>query len=176
MTIPFEYDKNGSFTPQHQMIAVLRATGKNCAEISRETGIPYTTVLKRARHDLFPVYLEKYTAIFCEQRLAHEAEIASRFDGEVGAAFDTLVELHRGAEAETVRRGAATDILDRAPAAPKVVKNAIVNDNRTVIQFPVEIVEQMGMALRLAGQEVIEVESVDEAAASRDADETRRQL
>lgn len=101
------------------------------------------------------------------------ALLVEDFNQEARPAFDTLQEMHKGAQTEAVRVSAANSILDRAPDAPKIVKNNAQIDARTIIQLPVKTAESMVDTLKMVGAGEI-VDLYEEAGEFRVSEEEDR--
>jgi hypothetical protein len=89
-----------------------------------------------------------------EERLIDRATtFGEQVDLMVPDALATVEELNMFAEQEGVRLGAAKDILDRAPSAPKVVKRQESKVEGVVVQIGLQALEGMKKAMRDIGED-----------------------
>lgn len=106
---------------KHRVAALLEARGElNKNEVAEAVGlsVPY---LSSIRHNVpeYKLLVEKYSKELSERTLDEAAKLLAEFNKEAPHAFTTLVELHGKADRDSVRLGAAKEILDRASIAPK---------------------------------------------------------
>lgn len=150
-------------TPQelssfHQMIAYKDAVGKGPTAIAQELGCSVQTVYNARGVPEYVALVESVKREIRERLVDNAARVQEAYNEEVMPAFETTRELHKGADSDAVRLGAAKDILDRAPDAPKVQKHLGDIDARMIIQFPVQAVGNMKQALEDVGKgEIVEM-------------------
>lgn len=92
------------------------------------------------------------------------ADFGEMFDGEIARSFATLVEVRDDiTEAGKTRIRSALGILDRAPNAPKAVRES-KSENKTIIQLPVQHLK----ALEMAASDIQDAEIVEMLASGRE--------
>lgn len=135
------------------LVAFLEANGRNNKEIASEMGISVSSVAKAKAHKLYPACVANMRDHLAEHAANRAVSLAEEFDEEAYSAFGTVKELHKHASMETVRLGAAKDILDRAPSAPRARKYE-ESAPKMIIQLGVSAVENMRQALSDGGAKV----------------------
>lgn len=107
-------------SPRQLLAVCLDASGYSPEEISQQTGYAINRISTFRHHN--EAYIAKREELLrqIEARTVDRAvDLALQFDEIAPEAFETVRELNRDAEMETVRLNAAKEILDRAPSAPK---------------------------------------------------------
>lgn len=147
-----------SLSPRDVLIAFLDTLNHTNAQIALKVGCSVATLTKVRKNPAFKLKKAEIQHRVEEELIREASNLALRFDLEASKAFDTLVELHTGAEMETVRLGAAKDILDRAPNAPKPQKLTDGTPSGVTIVLGAPVVEGMMEALKDIGEsETIEL-------------------
>lgn len=141
-----------SLSPRDILIAFLDTLNHTTAQIALKVGCSVVTVRSVRKN---PTFILKKAEIQhrVEEELVREAgNLALRADLEASEAFDTLVELHKAADTDAVRRGAANDILGYAPHAPKLQRDTGGASTGVTIMLGAPTVEGMVEALREVGE------------------------
>lgn len=147
---------------RHMLAAYKEAAGMKPIQIAQEVGLSPGRLHVVRTSGLYQVFIEGIRREVREKVTDRASQLVDAFNEEAMPAFDTVQELHRNADTDNVRLGAAKDILDRAPDAPKIVKNVGQIDARTIIQLPVKVAEGMVDTLKMVGAGEI-VDLYDEA-------------
>ena len=79
------------------------------------------------------------------------ALLQKKFDEEAPKAFETIAQLHKGADRDTTRLGAAKEILDRSSIAPAKDRGRESGEGGITIQIGVKKVENIMAALADVG-------------------------
>ena len=147
-----------TLSPRDVLIAFLDTLNHTNVQIADKVGCSVATVTKVRKNPAFKLKKAEIQHRVEEELIREAGNLALRFDLEASKAFDTLVALHTGAEAENVRLGAAKDILDRAPNAPKSQKLTDGTAQGVTIVLGAPAVEGMVEALKDVGEgEVVEL-------------------
>lgn len=147
-----------TLSPRDQMIAYMEAAGMPPREVSQRVGLSYQRVYVIRQTADYQTFLTDLKREIREKVVDNASKLVETFNEEAMPAFETLQKLHKDAENENVRLGAANSILDRAPDAPKVNKNTGTVDARTILQLPVRTIEGMNQALTEVGEaEIVEL-------------------
>jgi hypothetical protein len=106
---------------------------------------------------MFKELVREITRDITERAVQRTADLAGRLDSLAPKAVDTLEYLNTRAEMETVRLGAAKEILDRAPNAPKARKVVEQETRGIILQISAEAFQGMRDAAREAGGTLIDL-------------------
>lgn len=105
---------------KHRVAALLEARGElNGKEIAEAVNLSYSRFAAVRTYPEYKLLRETYLKELTERTLDETAKLLSKFNEEAPFAFDTLQELHGKADRDSVRLGAAKEILDRATVSPK---------------------------------------------------------
>jgi len=154
MAITSSLDNLHDLSDAHRMMAYMDAQGKRAGEIAEATGFAVNRVYSIRLEKKYQEFLAEVRREIKERAIAAAANLISRYDEEAPKSFETIVELRDGAENESIRLKAAEHIIDRAPAAPKVVKvdGGGGGDNILKIYLPAASVEGIQKALTDTGR------------------------
>jgi len=135
------------------LMALLEVTGKDPVEIAEVVGYSPNNVRHiRRTNPHYVAYVKELREQLTSEVIAKTADLATRFDLEAPEAFETIKDLHKHSEMDTVRLGAAKDILDRAPNAPKIKQHIEGRDSHIILQLGVAQVEGIKEALADVGE------------------------
>lgn len=137
---------SGSLNTKHKVAALLEARGElNKNEIAEVVGLSPTR-LSTIRNSVpeYKLLVQQYTKELAERTLDRAAELLARFNDEAPEAFGTLCALHIKADRDSVRLGAAREILDRATIAPAKRDVSGGGEGGVVIQLGAQ---RMGMII-----------------------------
>ena len=148
-----------TLTPKQAYAAFCVASGMTNEEAGKTAGYAASRIsILKNQNESFIAKVDEFRKEI-EERLLNNTNLVEMFNREAPRAFETLKELHSMAENENVRLGAARDILDRAPIAPKTIK---VNEGNsaggTFIQLSLKETENIMETLESVGEgDVIEL-------------------
>jgi hypothetical protein len=139
-----------------RLAAYMVAAGRSTAEIANTIGMSQGYLSNLKSNPVFRLILSEVEQEIRAKTTDRIADLASRYDDEAEAAFETVKHLHRHGEVEAVRLAAAKDISDRSTVAPKIHKITDINERKTILQLSSDALVNMARVLREAG-EVIDV-------------------
>lgn len=140
---------------KHKVAALLEARGElKSQEIAEAVGLSATR-LSTVRNTVpeYRLLVEKYQKELAERTLDKASELLALFNDEAIPAFRTLQKLHENADRDSVRLGAAKEVLDRSTVAPTKRVDSGGSESGITIQLGNQ---RMGMiigALRDVGDE-----------------------
>lgn len=109
-----------NLSPRHRVAALLEARGEmNAREISEAVNLSYSRLAAVRAFPEYKLLVEKYQKELTERTLDEAAQLLAKFNKAAPGAFETLELLHTKADRDSVRLGAAKEILDRASVSPK---------------------------------------------------------
>jgi len=140
--------------------ALLEARGElSLAEVADKIGLSKPYFYKtRAESEEYKIRVAHHRKEIERRHYDASAELQKRFDEEAPAAFETVASLHKRADRDTTRLGAAKEILDRSSIAPAKRDFSSRDEGGTVIQIGIKKLEQIFSALDDVGdQETIDL-------------------
>ena len=99
--------------------ALYAALGMKATQIVEKLSISWATWDRWKKDPAFQTEVEQFKEEITQRLIDSKSNLEALFDFEAYSAFETLRDLHKTSEMDTVKLGAAKDILDRAPNAPK---------------------------------------------------------
>lgn len=149
-----QYENLETLSSRHELVALYEASGLQDDKIAEITGFSHLTVKALRRSPVYQRFLEECKGHLREKVLDRASSLAEKFDFEAEAAFETLAEIHASHKYKGATRvKAAEGILDRAPSAPRKVRDAHgTGDAGVTIVFGVQTAENIGKALADTGR------------------------
>lgn len=136
---------------RHMLAAYKEVAGKKPVQIAQEVGLSLGRLHIVRASGVYQVFIEGIRREVREKVTDRASKLGELFNEEAEEAFNTQKELNKSADSDGVRLSASNSILDRAPDAPKIVKNTGNIDARTIIQLPVKVAESMVDTLKMVG-------------------------
>ncbi|NIQ87868.1 MAG: hypothetical protein GWN93_01740 [Deltaproteobacteria bacterium] len=139
-------------SPRLRRAALLEARGElTTAEIAERVKLS-TSYLTQARYkEEYKLLVNHHEREIAERNYDAAAELQKKFNDEAPAAFETMAQLHKRADRDTTRLGAAKEILNRASIAPSPRDRRSEGDGGITIQLGVKKIEQIFNALEDVG-------------------------
>lgn len=104
---------------RHRVAALLEARGElNAKEIADAINLSYARLAAVRAMPEYKLLVQQYARELVDRTLDKSSELLAKFNEEAPQAFATLQVLHEKADRDSVRLGAAKEILDRSTVAP----------------------------------------------------------
>ena len=141
-----------------QHAALLEARGElSYAEIAERINITQAYLSKKRSDPHYKLLVKQHQKELENRHYDASAMLQKKFDDEAPAAFETVAQLHKRADRDTTRLGAAKEILDRSSIAPTKVIAREGGDGGVTIQIGIKKLEQIYGAL----EDVGDTETID---------------
>jgi len=134
--------------------ALLEARGElSLVEVAARVNLSKQYLYKkRAESSEYKVLVSHHQKELVNRHYDASAMLQQKFDEEAPAAFETVAQLHKRADRDTTRLGAAKEILDRSSIAPaKIVGREGGEGGGVTIQIGIKKLEQIYQALEDVG-------------------------
>ena len=143
---------------RHRVAALLEARGEvNKNEIAEIVGLSVSRLSAVRSSPEYRLLVEKYQQELIDRTLEESAELLALFNKSARKAHATVDQLVERADRDSVRLGAAKEILDRATIAPKKREFRSEGESGIVIQLGAQ---KMGMIIG-ALEDVGDQETID---------------
>ena len=141
-----------------QHAALLEARGElTYAEIAERINITQAYLSKKRSDPHYKLLVKQHQKELENRHYDASAMLQKKFDDEAPAAFETVAQLHKRADRDTTRLGAAKEILDRSSIAPAKIMGREGGDSGVTIQIGIKKLEQIYGAL----EDVGDTETID---------------
>lgn len=135
-------------SPKLEHAALLEARGElTHAEVAAKVGLTAQYIYTQRLKPAFKLRVKHHRAEIENRHYDASADLQKEFDAEAPKAFKTIAQLHKKADRDTTRLGAAKEILDRSSIAPAKRDWSDKDSGGVVIQIGVKKLEQIYAAL-----------------------------
>ena len=135
-----------------QHAALLEARGElSYAEIAERISITQAYLSKKRSEPQYKLLVKQHQKELENRHYDASAMLQKKFDDEAPAAFETVAQLHKRADRDTTRLGAAKEILDRSSIAPAKIVGRESGEGGVTIQIATKKLEQIFGALEDVG-------------------------
>jgi len=138
---------------RHELMALAEAHGKTPKELSELFNYNYQYVYHIRQVPEYKLLVREYLKRITESTIDDTSELLTMFNREAPAAFQTLSTLHKRADRDATRLGAAKEILDRSTVAPRKKDSLTDGERGTVIQIGIKKMQNIITALKDVGDE-----------------------
>ncbi len=139
-------------SPKLEQAALLDARGElTVVEIADLVNLTKEYYYSKRRTPEYKLRVDHHRKEIENRHYDASAQLQRRFDNEAPRAFETIAKLHRKADRDTTRLGAAKEILDRSSVAPSKRRDYGEGDGGVTIQIGIKKLEQIYGALEDVG-------------------------
>ena len=142
----------GKLSPKLRRAALLEARGElTTAEIAERVNLTVQYLAQSRCKETYKLQVAHHEREIAERSYDAAAELQKKFNDEAPKAFETMAQLHKRADRDTTRLGAAKEILNRASIAPRPRDRRSEGDGGVTIQIGIKKLEQIYNALEDVG-------------------------
>jgi hypothetical protein len=135
-------------SPKLRRAALLEARGElSTKQIADRVNLTVAYLNQSRGKEAYKVQVAHHEREIAERSYDAAAQLQSKFDTEAPKAFETLSSLHKSADRDTTRLGAAKEILDRSSIAPSKRDRREGETGGVTIQIATKKLEQIFHAL-----------------------------
>ena len=145
-------------SPKLRRAALLEARGVlTTPQVAEEVNLSTSYLSQSRSREEYKLLVAHHEKEMIERNYDASAELQKKFDDEAPKAFETISQLHKRADRDTTRLGAAKEILDRASVAPSKQSGREEGPGGVTIQIGIKKLEQIYNAL----EDVGDTETID---------------
>ena len=146
-------------SPKLEHAALLESRGElSYVEIANKVGLTKQYLYLKRSTPEYKIQVKHHRGEIERRHYDASAMLQKQFDEEAPKAFETVAQLHKRADRDTTRLGAAKEILDRSSIAPTKIVGREGGDGGVTIQIGIKKLEQIYGALEDVGDtETIEL-------------------
>ena len=139
-------------SPKLKHAALLEARGElSGIEIAKRVNLTTAYYYQKRSDPSYKLLVESHQKELVNRHYDASAMLQKKFDDEAPAAFETVAQLHKRADRDTTRLGAAKEILDRSSIAPAKIVGRESGEGGVTIQIATKKLEQIFGALEDVG-------------------------
>ena len=150
--------KPGKLSHKLEHGALLEARGElSFTEIADTISLSKAYYYQKRSDEMYKLRVQHHRKELENRHYDASAMLQKKFDEEAPAAFETVAQLHKRADRDTTRLGAAKEILDRSSIAPTKIMGREGGEAGVTIQIGIKKLEQIYGAL----EDVGDTETID---------------
>ena len=139
-------------SPKLKHAALLEARGElSGVEIAKQVNLTKAYLYQKRSDPAYKLLVESHQKELVNRHYDASAMLQKKFDDEAPSAFETVAQLHKRADRDTTRLGAAKEILDRSSIAPAKLVGRESGEGGVTIQIATKKLEQIFGALEDVG-------------------------
>jgi hypothetical protein len=140
-------------SPKLRHAALLEARGElSGVEIAKRVNLTKEYLYRmKSENPSYKLLVESHQKELVNRHYDASAMLQKKFDDEAPSAFETVAQLHKRADRDTTRLGAAKEILDRSSIAPAKIVGRESGEGGVTIQIATKKLEQIFGALEDVG-------------------------